>query len=77
MEYEISLNAFFTGLIILVVGVLLLRFHAVVADNLANGVSSYDKVKLYALLTCGLGVIVMINLHATLLNWFFGLFFGR
>ena len=76
MEYEISAGAFFVGLGILIVGVLFMRFHTVVADNLANGVSSYDKFKLYALACCVLGVVVMVNLHATLLNWFFGLFFG-
>ena len=77
MTYETSLGSFFIGLVILVVGVLFVRFHQWIADNFGSGVASYERYKLYAFLTCGLGFIVMLNLHAMLLIWFFGLFFNR
>ena len=75
--YELSLSSFFFGFLILVVGVVFVRFHQVIADNLGSGVASYDRYKLYAFLTCGLGIIVIINLHAVLLTWFFGMIFGN
>ena len=77
MTYETSLGSFFIGLVILVVGVLFVRFHQWIADNFGSGVASYERYKLYAFLACGLGFIVMLNLHAMLLIWFFGLFFNR
>ena len=74
--YELSLASFFWGVIILVLGAVFLRFHQVIADNLGSGVASYDKYKLYAIGTCALGLIVMINLHVFLLGLFFGSIFG-
>ena len=68
MNYEFSLSSFFVGLIILAIGVTFVRFHQWVADNFGNGTSSYDKFKLYALGTCILGLVVMINLHAVILG---------
>jgi len=75
MEYQFSIGSFFVGLLILAVGVAFVRWHQVIADNLASGVSSYDKAKLWAFITCGVGLIVMVNLHTMLLRWFFGLLF--
>lgn len=77
MNYEFSTAAFFIGVIILVVGVVGMRFHQVIADNLGSGVASYDRYKLYALIACILGFIVMLNLHSVILGWFFGMVFGR
>ena len=67
MNYEFSLTSFFIGLLILAVGIAFVRFHQWVANNFGGGVSSYDRYKLYAFLTCGIGLIVMINLHAVIL----------
>ena len=77
MNYEFSTAAFFIGVIILVVGVVGMRFHQVIADNLGSGVASYDRYKLFALIACILGFIVMLNLHSVILGWFFGMVFGR
>jgi len=77
MQYEFSIGSFFTGLIILAVGVALVKWYQPIADNLGSGVSSYDRFRLWALIACGLGFVVMINLHTTLLTWLFGLFFNR
>ena len=77
MEYELSFGAFFIGLLILIAGVVFVRFHQWIADNFGSGVASYERYKLYAFITCALGLVVMVNLHTMLLTWFFGLFFGR
>ena len=77
MEYKLTWTSFFIGLLVLAFGVVFMRFHQWIADNLGAGVASYERYKLYALLTCVLGVIVMINLHTLILTWFFGMIFGR
>jgi hypothetical protein len=77
MNYELSAGSLVVGIIILLIGVAFVRFYQWVADNFGGGVGSYERYRLYAILTCILGFIVMVNLHAMLLNWFFGLFFGR
>jgi hypothetical protein len=75
MEYEFSTGSFFVGLLILAVGVAFVKWYQVIADNFGSGVSSYDHYRLYALITCGLGLIVMVNLHTMILKWFFSLLF--
>jgi len=75
MEYEFTIGSFFTGLVILAVGVAFVRWYQVVADNLGGGVGSYDRYRLWAFITCGLGLIVMVNLHTMFLRWFFSMLF--
>jgi hypothetical protein len=77
MQYEFSVGSFFVGLVILALGVLFVRFYQKIADNFGGGVVSYERYKLWAFIACGLGVIVMLNLHAMLLSWFFGMLFNR
>lgn len=76
MNYTFSIGSLFIGFVILLAGVAFVRFHQWVADNFGSGVASYDRYKLYAFLTCALGLIVMVNLHTMLLTWFFGMVFG-
>jgi hypothetical protein len=75
MTYEFSIGSFFLGLVILAIGVAFVRWHQAIANNFAGGVSSYDKAKLWAFITCCLGVLIMLNLHVMLLRWFFGILF--
>ena len=75
MTYEFSIGSFFIGLIILGVGIAFVRWYQVIADNLASGVSSYDRTRLWAFITCGVGFLVMLNLHTFLLGAFFSLLF--
>ena len=78
MTYEFSFGSFFIGLLILGAGVAFVKWHQPIADNLGSGVSSYDRYKLWAFITCGVGIIVMVNLHSLLLGWFFSMLFpGR
>jgi hypothetical protein len=75
MTYEFSIGSFFIGLLITIAGVAFVKWHQIIADNLGSGVSSYDRFKLWALITCGVGLVVMVNLHTMLLRWFFSLLF--
>jgi hypothetical protein len=68
MQYEFSFVSFGFGLIIVIAGVLFMRFHQVIADNLGGGMSSYDRYKLWALIACIVGVLVTFNLHEFLLG---------
>jgi hypothetical protein len=75
MTYEFSIGAFFVGFIILAVGVAFVKWYQVIADNLGSGVASYDRFRLWAFITCGLGLVVMVNLHTMILTWFFSMLF--
>ena len=75
MDYEFSIGSFFIGLLIVVIGVAFVRWYQPIADNLGSGVASYDRFRLWALITCAVGFIVMLNVHILLLRWIFGLFF--
>jgi len=77
MQYEFSIGSFFAGLIILAIGVAFVRWYQPIADNLGSGVASYERFKLWAFIACGLGFVVMVNLHTVLLGWLFSLFFSR
>jgi hypothetical protein len=75
MQYEFSIGSFFLGLVILIAGAAFVRWYQVIADNLGSGVASYDRFRLSALIACGVGFIVMLNLHTLILGWFFSLLF--
>jgi len=77
MAYEFNLGSFFIGLIIVIVGVIFMRWHQVIADNLGSGVMSYDRYKLWALAACCLGFLVMLNLHWFILGNLLNTFFHR
>ena len=69
--YEFSLTSFFIGLLILAASVVALRFHQQIANNLGSGVSDYDRYKLWALIGCGVGFVVLLNLHVVILRAIF------
>ncbi len=77
MQYEFNIGTFFIGIIILIVGAAFMRWHQVIADNLGGGVMSYDKYKLWALITCCIGFLVMLNLHWFILGNLFLMIFKR
>lgn len=62
---------------ITVAGVLIVVFYRQIAENLAHGVSSYDHVKLFGVITAGVGLLVTANLHILVLTWIFNLLFGQ
>lgn len=75
--YEFSIPMFFVGLIILAAGVALVKWHQKIADSLGGGVGSYDRYKLWAFIACGVGLLVMLNIPAFLLDISLGSFFRQ
>jgi len=63
MEYDFNFGSFFFGLLIVAIGVVFMRWHQTIANNLGSGASNYEKFKLWALITCIFGFIVSLNLH--------------
>ena len=72
-----NIGTFFIGLLIFIAGGTIVIFHRQIGDNLASGISSYDKVKLTGVIIAILGFIVMVNLHAIILNGIINLIFKR
>jgi hypothetical protein len=70
--YEVSLESFMVGVLILAAGVAFVRWHQWVADNFGSGVGSYEQYKFWAVMTCLVGLVVMINVHSVILNWLLG-----
>lgn len=77
MDYQFSLGWMFGGLLIALAGGLIVIFYKQIADNLVNGVSSYDKVKLFGIVTIIVGLICTANLHTFILGWLVNLLFKR
>lgn len=77
MNYEFSLGWLFGGIAIAIVGALIVIFYKQIADNLVNGVSSYDKVKLTGVITIIVGLLCTANLHTFLLGLLVNLMFGK
>ena len=77
MEYEFSLGWLFGGIAIVIAGALIVIFYKQIADNLANGVSSYDRVKLFGIIAIIVGLIITANLHTFLLGLLVNLLFHR
>ncbi len=77
MDWNFNIGWFILGLMIMVGGTLMMVFHRQIADNMASGVASYDKVKLFAGLAIGLGLLIMMNLHTLILTIFVNIVFKR
>ena len=76
MAYEFSWQWLFIGLAITAAGALIVIFYRQIANNLASGVASYDKVKLFGIITVIIGLICTANLHTFLLGGLIKLMFG-
>ena len=73
-----SIGALIIGFIILAAGGACVVFYQQIADNVAHGVSSYDHVKLFGIITIIIGFLVMTNLYSVVLNALVSLIFpGR
>lgn len=77
MDYTFSFGWMFGGLAIALAGGLVVVFYKQIADNLANGVSSYDRVKLFGVIAIIVGLLVTANLHTFILNLIVKLMFGK
>lgn len=76
MNYSFSLGWMFGGLAIALVGGLIVIFYKQIADNMASGVSSYEKVKLFGVVAIIIGLICAANLHAFILGGLISLIFN-
>ncbi|MBQ1344115.1 hypothetical protein IIY59_00045 [Candidatus Saccharibacteria bacterium] len=77
MDFEFSFGWMIAGIIIAAAGGAIVYFHQQIANNLANGVSSYDHVKLFGVITIVVGLIVTANLHTFLLTLIVHLITGK
>ena len=77
MDFTFDFGWMFGGLIIAAVGGAIVIFYRQIAENFANGVSSYDHVKLFGVITVVVGLIVTMNLHTLILSLFVNLISGR
>lgn len=76
MDWNFSFGWFFLGLLILIAGTLVTVFYQPISDNMASGVSSYERVKLFGIITAVVGLTVMANLHTLILSFFVNIVFG-
>ena len=76
MLYQFSFGSLFFGILVLIAGGIVVVFHQKLADNLGSGVSSYDRFKFWGLVTCGVGLAIMLSLHTIPLNWLLNSLFG-
>ena len=77
MDFTFNMGWMFGGLIITLIGGLIVVYYRQIADNMASGVSSYDKVKLFGIITIIIGLLVTANLHVLVLTLISNLLFGR
>lgn len=77
MDFTFSLGWMFGGLAIALTGGLIVIFYRQIADNLANGVSSYDKIKLFGVIAIVIGFLIAANLHILILTFITKILFGR
>ena len=77
MDYTFSLGWLFGGLGIVAVGGLIVIFYRQISEWLVNGVSSYDKVKLFGVITIIVGLLMASNLLPVIILGIFRLLFQR
>ncbi|MBR2710323.1 hypothetical protein IKF02_01665 [Candidatus Saccharibacteria bacterium] len=77
MDFTFSLGWMFGGIGIILAGGLVVIFYRQIAENLANGVSSYEKVKLFGIITIVIGFLVATNLFSFVMTALIRLLFNR
>ena len=77
MDFTFDFGWMVAGLAITLAGGLIVVFYRPISENLANGVSSYEHVKLFGIITAIVGILVTANLHIFVLNLIVSLLFGK
>ena len=65
------------GLMIAGAGTAVVVYYRQIADNMASGINSYDKVKLFGIIAIVVGLLVMANLHTLILTLLVQIIFKR
>ena len=68
MDWNFSIGWFLLGLVIFIAGGAMVFFYKPISDNMASGVSSYQRVKFWGMVVAGIGFIIMVNLHTLILT---------
>ncbi len=77
MDFTFNIGWMFGGLVITLAGGLIVMFYRQIADNMASGVSSYDRVKLFGIITIIIGLLITANLHILVLTLISNLLFNK
>ena len=77
MDFTFDFRWMIGGLVIALAGGLIVIFYKRIADGLMNGVSSYEKVKLFGIIAIVIGLLITANLHIIVLEFLVGLMFGK
>lgn len=77
MDFEFSVGWMIAGLVIAAAGGAVVFFYKPIAENLANGVSSYERVKLFGIITTVVGLLITANLHTLVLSLIIKLIAGK
>lgn len=77
MDFTFSFGWMFGGLAIAAVGGAIVFFYRPISENLANGVSSYEHVKLFGVVTIIIGLLTASNLMPLVLGLIVNLIFGK
>ena len=77
MDYTFSVGWMFGGLAIAAIGGAIVFFYRPISENLANGVSSYEHVKLFGVIAVIVGFLIASNLMPLVLTMLIKLLFGK
>lgn len=77
MDFTFDFGWMAAGLVITAVSGAVVVFYRQIADTLASGVSSYDRVKLFGIIGVVVGLLVTMNLHTLILTFVLNLLGGR
>ncbi|MBQ9017479.1 hypothetical protein IJ118_00170 [Candidatus Saccharibacteria bacterium] len=68
IDFTFDFGWMVAGLVIAAAGGAVVFFYRQIAENLANGVSSYDHVKQFGVVVIIIGLLVTANLHTFILT---------
>lgn len=77
MNFEFSIGWMIAGIAIALCGGLIVLFYRQISHGMASGVASYDRVKLFGVVTIAIGLILTANLHTLILGWLVSIIFQR
>ena len=77
MDFEFSIGWMLAGLAITLAGGLIVIFYRQIAHNMANGAASYERIKLFGVITAVIGLIITANLHTLILSFLVDLIFDK